>query len=236
LLYDLIMKSQTNNISKKQLAYEFIRSRIVDGIFGPGHRIVIDQVAKELKLSIIPVREAIRQLEADGLIQYKPYSGAIVSIINETEYLETLSVLAVLEGYATALGSKNMTKDSLERLDQLNEKMNEALYNFEFEQFGELNREFHTIIYGFCGNAFLQEEIRQAWERLGRVRQAGFTFVPQRARKSVEEHAQIIQMLKEQSPASLIEDFVRQHKLNTAKAFQDRKKSAGEDEQLMSSL
>lgn len=211
-----------NALSKTQLAYEVIRSRIQDGEYGPGHRIVIDQIAKELKLSIIPVREAIRQLEADGWIQYKQFSGAIVSMINETEYLETLSVLAVLEGYATALSSQNITSESIEKLKQWNEQMEEVLYNFEFEQFGELNRNFHTVIYESCGNEYLKEQIRQAWQRMDRVRQSGFTFVPQRARKSVQEHAQMIEMLQEQAPFHEIEEFVRKHKLNTAKAFKDR--------------
>jgi DNA-binding GntR family transcriptional regulator len=217
------MENQKNNISKTQYAYEVIRSRIVDGIYGPGHRVVIDQIARELKLSAIPVREAIRQLEADGFIQYKPYSGAIVSKINESEYLETLSVLAVLEGYATALSSKTITQDDVKRLETVNEEMNEALFNFEFEQFGELNRKFHSIIYERCGNSYLKEEIQQAWQRMSQVRQFGFTFVPQRARESVKEHARIIQMMKERAPFAEIEEFARQHKLNTAKAFQERK-------------
>ncbi|BCJ85567.1 GntR family transcriptional regulator [Effusibacillus dendaii] len=217
------MENLKTNISKTQYAYEFIRSRIVDGSYGPGHRIVIDQIARELNLSAIPVREAIRQLESDGFIQYKPYSGAIVSMINETEYLETLSVLAVLEGYATALGSKTIAKEGISDLEKMNEEMNEALYNFEFEQFGELNRKFHMIIYECCGNSYLKEQIEQTWQRMARVRQSGFTFVPQRARESVEEHARIIEMMKERAPFEDIEAFARQHKLNTAKAFQNRK-------------
>lgn len=210
-------------MNKTQYAYEFIRSHILDGTYGPGFRIVIDQVARELNLSAIPVREAIRQLEADGLIQYKPYSGAIVSTINETEYLETLSVLAVLEGYAAALGSKTMTREGIKRLEEINEEMNEALHNFEFERFGELNQKFHSLINESCGNAYLIEEIRQAWQRMDRVRRSGFTFVPQRARASIQEHAHIIQLLKEQASFKEIEESVRQHKLNTVKAFQNRK-------------
>ncbi len=217
------MDTQKKNQSKTQYTYEVLRARIVDGTYGPGHRIVIDQIAKELKLSIIPVREAIRQLEADGLIQYKPYSGAVVSIIDETEYLESLSVLAVLEGYATALGAKHMPKESIESLKSLNQQMNDALYNFEFEQFGELNRMFHTVIYNHCGNSSLQEQIRQTWQRLDRVRHTGSTFVPKRARESIEEHAHTIRLIEEQAPFSEIESFVRQHKMNTAKAFTQRK-------------
>ncbi|AEH46550.1 GntR family transcriptional regulator [Parageobacillus thermoglucosidasius] len=214
------MEPKTKN--KTQIAYEYILSRIESGVYGPGYRIIIDQIARELSLSSIPVREAIRQLEAEGWIQYKPYTGAIVSNINEKEYLETLSVLAVLEGYATALSSSNMKEGMIQQLAELNKKMEQALHEFDFEQFSELNYEFHALIYKHCGNAYLEEQIKQIWQRMKRIRAYGFTFVPQRARESIKEHEEIIRLLKEQAPRNEIEDFVRQHKLNTAEAFKNR--------------
>lgn len=219
------METPKITISKKQIAYDFIRSQIVNGFFGPGHRIVIDQIAKELKLSIIPVREAIRQLESDGLIQYKAYSGAIVSQINEVEYRETLSVLAVLEGYATALSSRLIPSEEIDLLKEINANMSRALYDFEFEQFSELNRKFHSVIYEFCNNQYLKEQIHQAWERMSRVRHTVFTFVPQRAKESIAEHDKIIEMIRHQDTFGNIEEFVRQHKLNTVKAFDNRRAS-----------
>ncbi|BDG45893.1 MULTISPECIES: GntR family transcriptional regulator [Parageobacillus] len=214
------MEPKTKN--KTQIAYEYILSRIENGVYGPGYRIVIDQIARELSLSSIPVREAIRQLEAEGWIQYKPYTGAIVSNINEKEYLETLSVLAVLEGYATALSSGNMKEGMIQQLAELNKKMEQALQEFDFERFSELNYEFHALIYKHCGNAYLEEQIKQIWQRMKRIRAYGFTFVPQRAKESIKEHEEIIRLLKEQAPRNEIEDFVRQHKLNTAEAFKNR--------------
>lgn len=214
------MEPKTKN--KTQIAYEYILSRIENGVYGPGYRIVIDQIARELSLSSIPVREAIRQLEAEGWIQYKPYTGAIVSNINEKEYLETLSVLAVLEGYATALSSGNIKEGMIQQLTELNKKMEQALHEFDFERFSELNYEFHALIYKHCGNAYLEEQIKQIWQRMKRIRAYGFTFVPQRAKESIKEHEEIIRLLKEQAPRNEIEDFVRQHKLNTAEAFKNR--------------
>ncbi|KYD30463.1 GntR family transcriptional regulator [Parageobacillus toebii NBRC 107807] len=214
------MESKTKN--KTQIAYEYILSRIENGLYGPGYRIVIDQIARELSLSSIPVREAIRQLEAEGWIQYKPYTGAIVSNINEKEYLETLSVLAVLEGYATALSSSNMKEGMIQQLTELNKKMEQALQEFDFERFSELNYEFHALIYKHCGNAYLEEQIKQIWQRMRRIRAYGFTFVPQRAKESIKEHEEIIRLLKEQAPRNEIEGFVRQHKLNTVEAFKNR--------------
>jgi DNA-binding GntR family transcriptional regulator len=214
------MEAKVKN--KTQIAYEYILSRIENGTYGPGYRIVIDQIARELSLSSIPVREAIRQLEAEGWIQYKPYTGAVVSNINEKEYVETLSVLAVLEGYATALSSSNMKEGTIQQLTTVNEKMEQALHEFDFELFSELNYEFHSLIYEHCGNAYLEEQIKQIWQRMRRIRAYGFTFVPQRAKESIKEHAEIVRLLKEKAPPNEIEHFVRQHKLNTAEAFKQR--------------
>lgn len=212
-------------ISKSQYAYEFIREKIIDGIYGPGQRIIIDQIAKELGTSTIPIREAIRNLESDGLIQYKAFSGAVVSAINETEYIEILSVIAVLEGYAASLSASHLTRRNFEELVILNDRMNEALQDFELEKFTQLNRKFHSIIFEKCGNAFLLEEIRQTQQRLDRVRSSIFTIMPQRARQSIDEHAIIIDILKGNESSSKIEEVVRQHRINTMTAFMNRNTS-----------
>lgn len=214
---------ETKAKNKTQLAYEYILSRIENGVYGPGYRVVIGQIARELGLSSIPVREAIRQLESEGLVEFKPYTGAVVSSINEKEYIETLSVLAVLEGYATALGSANLTKEAINELERLNERMERALEELELERFSELNYEFHSLIYAHCGNAYLEEQIKQIWQRIKRIRAYGFTFVPQRAKASIEEHREIIRLLHEQAPPHEIEQYVRQHKINTAEAFKRRR-------------
>ncbi|WP_374724250.1 GntR family transcriptional regulator [Calidifontibacillus erzurumensis] len=216
-------KNQISTMSKSQYAYEYLRSRILEGVYVPGQRIVIDQVAKELGTSTIPIREAIRNLESDGLIVYKPYSGAIVSAINETEYIEVLSVIAILDGYAASLSVGRLTSEELEQLEQLNKQMAEAVENFEFEKFSQLNRSFHTIILEKCGNAFLIDQIVQSQQRLDRIRRSIFTFVPQRARESIEEHATILKLFKENAPRDEIEKVVREHRLTTLTAFQNRK-------------
>lgn len=220
------MSDQIKKPNKQKIAYDFIFSQITAGTYGPGYRIVIDQLAKELGTSPIPVREAIRQLEADGLIEYKPYSGAIVSTINEKEYLEILSVLAVMEGYATALSAQTLTEEDLATLRRINLEMKGAIADLEFERFSVLNREFHTYMYHNCGNQFLLENVTQIWKRLDRIRKTGFSFVPQRSHESVKEHEHILLLIENKAPLHDIETFAREHKLKTAKAFQERQEAS----------
>lgn len=108
-------------------AYNYMKSRILEGTYVAGQRIVINQLVKELETSAIPIREAVRQLEAEGLIEYQNNIGPVVTPIDDSQYIETLSVLAVLEGYATALSKDFMDKDKLIQLEKLTTKWNKHL-------------------------------------------------------------------------------------------------------------
>ncbi|MBH0164663.1 MULTISPECIES: GntR family transcriptional regulator [Fictibacillus] len=209
-------KHKTN---KQQYAYQVIRSRILDGRYPPGHKLVIDQLARELQTSAIPVREAIRLLEADSLISFKPYSGAIVTPFDEQAYLETLSVLAVLEGFATAESSVHFPHEKLEGLREYTKLMEDALEHLDYSLFSNYNKEFHKLTYKYCTNQFLLEQIHTTWERLGTVRKQGSTMKPVRMKRSVTEHYQLIEMIERREDPKVIESYTRNHKLNTLKAF-----------------
>ncbi|MDR7071910.1 GntR family transcriptional regulator [Fictibacillus barbaricus] len=213
----------THKPNKQQYAYQVIRSRILDGRYPPGHKLVIDQLARELHTSAIPVREAIRQLEADSLISFKPYSGAIVTPFDEEAYLETLSVLAVLEGYATAESSVHFPHEKLKNLRTYTQLMEDALDVLDFSLFSNYNKEFHKLTYTYCTNQFLMEQIQATWERLSTVRKNGTTMQPARMKRSIAEHYQLIEMIEKREDPKKIESFTRCHKMNTLKAFQEDK-------------
>ena len=101
--------------SKSQRAYRFLRERIDDGRYVPGYRLVLGQVAAELDVSVVPVREAIRRLEAEGLVTFERNVGAQVALLEETEYLHTMQTLALVEGAATRLSAPHLTPDHLRR-------------------------------------------------------------------------------------------------------------------------
>ena len=91
--------------SKSQQAYQWIKSRISDGTYSPGYRLVLRTIADQLSISVVPVREAIRRLEAEGLITFERNIGAQVTLFDESEYLYTMQTLALVEGAATALSA-----------------------------------------------------------------------------------------------------------------------------------
>ncbi len=207
------------SISKQEAAYRTIRERILTGRYTPGFRLVINQLAKELGASTIPVREAVRRLEAEGLVVFSPNAGASVAPVDESAYLETLEVLAVLEGYATAAAAPHLGPEDLQRLREITRQMESAIGVHDFPSFARLNREFHILIYERCPNAYLWEAIRRGFQRMDQIRHNVFGFIPGRAPASVTEHMELLDCIERGDSLELIERLARQHKLNTAVNF-----------------
>src|SRR6266498_3985285 len=99
--------------NKHELAYRLIRERIEAAVYQPGQRQVLDGLARELNMSQVPIREAIRRLQAEGWITYRHNSGPEVANIGLEQWQATMEVLAVLEGYATALAAPNVRKQDV---------------------------------------------------------------------------------------------------------------------------
>lgn len=212
-------------MNKQERAYTTIRERILDGTYGPGYRLVMDQLARELGVSAVPIREAIRRLEAEGWVVYRPNSGAQVAPLDPGQWEETMGVLALLEGAATVQAADHLSDADLDRLRAINSRMEAALEAYDVMAFSRLNREFHFAIYEGCRNGYLVDLLRQAWDRLDQLRRTVFHYMPSRGRASCEEHAQIIDLLARRAPAEEIERAAREHKLRTIAAYLEARRS-----------
>ncbi|MBE3589324.1 MAG: GntR family transcriptional regulator [Firmicutes bacterium] len=206
--------------SKQELAYSILRQRILDGTYGPGYRLIIDALAKELGTSPIPVREAVRRLEAEGLVEYQPFSGARVALPDETAYRDAFSTLAVLEGYATAMAAPHVTEADREELRGLNREMRAAIAALDVLTYSRLNRAFHALIRARCPNAYLREAIDHLMRQLDAMRRTVFAFVPNRSAESLEEHEELLELLAGGAPPEAVEAFAREHKMRTLRAFE----------------
>lgn len=205
-------------LSKSEQAYRLIRERIDSGRYVPGFRLVLAPIAAELDMSVVPVREAIRRLEAEGLVTFELNVGAQVALIQETEYLHTMQTLALVEGYATALATPGITADHLERAAAVNARMRETLEHFDPQRFTELNLEFHSVLFEACPNPHILDLVHRGWNRMKVLRNSSFSFVPGRARESVDEHDRILALIRDGAPVLEIEMAARQHRLTTLDA------------------
>jgi DNA-binding GntR family transcriptional regulator len=206
-------------LTKQERVYRAIRERILSGAYGPGYRVVIDALAEEFAVSALPVREAIRRLEAEGLVVYRPNAGAQVAPAEPGVFDEEMTVLAVLEGYATALAAPEMDEQAIARLTAINESMVAAMEQLDSLSFGRLNQEFHAVVYEHCPNSALVDLLRDVARRLDAIRRTVFVQIPYRGASSVAEHRALIALISARAPAAKIETAAREHKMHTVESF-----------------
>ena len=89
--------------TKNMAVYEALRQDIIDGRLKPSQKLIMSDLAKRFELSEIPVREAIRRLESDGIVEFTPHMGAVVSKIDESEFVEIYLIRIELEALANRL-------------------------------------------------------------------------------------------------------------------------------------
>ena len=205
--------------SKSQQAYDAVKARIVEGTYTPGYRLVLGSIAKDLGFSVVPVREAIRRLEAEGLVKFERNVGATVAGIDPTEYLYTMQTLSIVEGAATALSAPLVDAAAIARARAVNEEMRECLQHFDPVRFTRLNQDFHSILFERCPNPHILDLVHRGWNRLAALRSSTFRFVPGRARESVEEHEGLLQLIESGADADSIEKAARLHRSATLDAY-----------------
>lgn len=213
-----VMPAPTAATSRVELAYATIRERITTGVYGPGFRLVLDELAREIGVSPVPVREAVRRLEAEGYVEFQRHVGARVATFDEQDFARTMQVVALLEGYATALAAPHMRRSDLSKARKINAALQASLTDLDPVQFSSLNREFHFTIYDRCPNTEIRSLLEAQWSRLDTIRRSVFVFVPGRARSSVAEHTEILDTIALGAPADKIERLARAHKLHTVDA------------------
>lgn len=210
------------SLAKSEQAYEYLRTNIQDGHFTPGYRLVLASIADELGMSVVPVREAIRRLEAEGLVTFERNVGACVKMVNKKQYAASMDTLAILEGAATAQSAPKLSAEEIAQARAVNETMKSSLENFDALSFTNLNQRFHALLMAECPNERLMELVRAEWIQLGNLRDSTFSFVPSRARESVREHVEILKLIETGAPAVQIEEAVRNHRAATVDAYLSR--------------
>ncbi len=206
-------------LSKSQLAYEHLRDRIARRDLSPGYRLVLQSIADELAMSVVPVREAIRRLEAEGLVTYERNVGARVAMIDEHGYVDAMQALGVVEGAATGLSAPGISAGDLERASEVNDRLRALLDHFDPHAFTALNRQFHSVLFESCPNQLLLDMVHRGWAQLSGLRDSTFAFVPGRAHDSVAEHVHILDLIARGADPLEIEIAARNHRWATMQAF-----------------
>ncbi|UOK72399.1 FCD domain-containing protein [Ancylobacter polymorphus] len=168
-----------------------IESMILDGRLTEGGRINENQLAATFGVSRGPVREALRSLEALGLVELLPNRGVFIRSLDITQVVEMYGVRAALFGYAAQLLAARAEPEVIARLRALLDEMADAAQAHDFDRYYPLNFAFHDFIVERTGNGVLTTQYRGLVKQL-RLYRAGNLMTGNTLELSNEEHARIV--------------------------------------------
>lgn len=172
-----------------------IRDAILDGRYPPGSKLDQRELARSLNVSLIPLRESLRQLGAEGFVHIYPHRGVFVADVSPHELEEIYLIRQTLEELITQLAVPNLSPKTLEQLGILIREMAHATAARDYEQMLELNRSFHFAIYQESNRPLLLQMITSLWDRSIRYRRL-YQNLPGRAQQALAEHRQIFAACK----------------------------------------
>ena len=182
--------------TKSEWVYEQLRRRILGGGYKPDDRLRLTELAREFSMSEMPVREALRMLQRDGLIEMHSHRGASVANLSWSRAAEIVAVRMHLEVMAVQEAAKGHDKASLAELRKILERMDRDLAVGAAQRFSTGNREFHRRLYAPGANSVLKQEIEELWDRVWRARsQSIFEADRPRMAAAQAEHRAIVAAL-----------------------------------------
>ncbi len=187
-------KSQRKIQPSGEAAYQALMKSIRAGVFLPGDRLLEEDVGERLSLSRTPVREALRRLEADGIVEHRPRIGAIVRKLEHAEVVELYEMRMVLERTAAEMAAKHGAEVEFDTLDDLNNLIEQERGNPA--RAASINQEFHHGLYLACRNRFLLEAARSLNNSLLLLGPTTFTDEA-RVEIVVRQHRDIVDALRQ---------------------------------------
>jgi DNA-binding GntR family transcriptional regulator len=142
---------------------ERLRTMIARGELHGGEWLRQERIAAELGISYTPIREALKQLEAEGLVEHVPYKGVRVVHFHVEDVLDIYTMRAMLEGLAAASAAQRLTDEQLTQLQTLHESMCRLTGPETLNEVRDLNRQFHLIIIEASGRTYLIRTLNTIW-------------------------------------------------------------------------
>lgn len=211
------MDSKNPRVTKQQVC-RAIRDDIIRGVFAPGRRLTEDVLAESYGVSRVPVREALRTLEAEGFAYSRPYAGTFVAELTEDEAADLLEIRARLEPLCASRAAHRRTPEQLGRLKELTALGQESVRSGRLDDLTRLNSRFHEVLAEASGSSLLAGLITQLGWKIAWVYAVE---LPRRATDSWDEHERICAAL-EARDAESAERLVTEHIAHATTAYRLR--------------
>lgn len=209
--YD-VKQEVTDKYSLRGRVFHKLREDILSGRYQEHEELREVAISEEMGVSRTPVREALRQLELEGLIQIIPNKGAYVTGITMKDVKDIYMIRSLLEGLCARWATVNISKEQMEEME---ENVYLARFHAEkghYEQLAQLDNRFHEILYEACDSKILEHQLKDFHEYVLRVRKKTLANV-NRGLKSNEEHSRIMEAIKA-GDADKAEELANRHILN----------------------
>jgi DNA-binding GntR family transcriptional regulator len=213
------MDTSTNSRPQtaQQAALSTLRRWLVSGRLTPGTRIGQEALAAELGLSVVPVREALKTLESEGQIIYKPRRGFFVAELSLDELFELCEIRSRLEGMAIDYGMDKLGDDDVSLMEELHRRMHAAADAGEMFELNQLDRQFHGVIFNKAAKPRLQQLIKTLWDQSDPYR-AIFFGKEQHLVGMHADHELLIEAARARDAARM-KEILDQHRLSPARTM-----------------
>lgn len=204
---------QEHSLSSR--VFQKIRDNILNGTYKEQDELRENTIGKELGVSRTPVREALRQLELEGLVTIIPNKGAYVTGITPKDVKDIYIVRSLLEGLCARWATEHITEKQLDELEEivlLSEFHIKKEGHNNIEQIAILDGRFHAVLYEASDSRILSHVLMDFHRYVQMARKSSIVS-EERARKSIREHKQILRAIKEQD-ADLAEQLANEHILH----------------------
>ena len=178
-----------------QKVYRVLKTEIIKGSLKPGTKLLEGKIAEEMEVSRTPIREALRELAAEGFVKISPNQGVVVSNASIEDVQEVLQIRGVLEGLAARLAAKIINKEEIKELDKYLKQMEYYSNKDDALALSEMDAEFHELILGICENNRLIQIRKNLSDQAHRYRIRSLS-IPGRLKYSLKEHREIVEALK----------------------------------------
>lgn len=206
-----------NRASLSQQAVEELRRRILSQDLRPGQRLDESALATELGISRTPLREALKVLATEGLVELKPRKGCYVAQLGLADLEDIFPIMALLEGEVARRACRRATAEDLARLDALHEQLERHAAAGDIDRYYAVNYEFHAALQGIAGNPWLQNVIMDL-RKLLRLSRHRSLKLEGRLENSLAEHRALMAALHARA-AERAEQVMRGHLLAQLEAL-----------------
>lgn len=199
--------------------YARLREEILTGQLPSGTPLTENNLAESLKISRTPIREALRRLQEDGLVEIKRGRGAWVRQVTFRDIVEAYEIRELVEPYAAHLAATHLSPDCAKRLHEMLDIFRESTFTSEMSRRWQIDAQLHDAILEAAGNALLREMI---WDVRMRTERAFTYIVSQRLELFRQEHIHLIQAILDGNPAKA-ERMMREHLQHAKSSLTERR-------------